>query len=188
MNSSLLTGIRLTVVCAIFFCGLYVAIVSAASLMSSDKGDPETVHFKSKTYYKNVGQVFNQSGYFWSRPSAVDYNGAGSGGSNKGPSNPDYLKTVEKRVDDFLAKNPTVKREQVPAELVTASGSGLDPDISPAAAYVQVDRLVKETGLPATVISTIIKNNTEKPLMGLFGPEKVNVLKLNIALAQFRSK
>src|SRR5437879_2650697 len=87
--------------------------------------------------YENVGQKFTKDKYFWVRPSAVDYNAAGSGGSNKGPSNPDYLKQVQDRIDTFMVHNPTVKKSEVPAEMVTASGSGLDPDISPAGAAVQ---------------------------------------------------
>ena len=81
--------------------------------------------------YANIGQRFTDDKYFWSRPSAVAYNAAGSGGSNKGPCNPDYLKDVQAHIDSFLAHNPGVRAADIPAELVTYSGSGLDPDLSP---------------------------------------------------------
>ena len=96
-------------------------------------GKGETVSVNGKVVgYKLIGQKFTDDKYFWGRPSAVDYNAAGSAGSNKGPTNPDYLKTVQDRIDTFLVHNPGIKKEEIPSELVTASGSGLDPDISPA--------------------------------------------------------
>ncbi len=91
--------------------------------------------------YALEGQNFSSDKYFMSRPSAAGYNAAGSSGSNKGPTNPDYLKDVQSRIDSFLVHNKTVQKEQIPAELVTASGSGLDPDLSPAGAYIQVARI-----------------------------------------------
>jgi K+-transporting ATPase ATPase C chain len=136
--------------------------------------------------YANEGQKFTKDEYFWSRPSAVDYNAAGSGGSNKGPSNPDYLKQVEGRIQDFLKHNPGVTRAQIPAELVTASGSGLDPDLSPAGAQVQVARVAKARGLSADQLTKLVDEHTEKPMLGLFGPAKVNVLKLNVALDELK--
>ncbi|HQY12236.1 MAG TPA: potassium-transporting ATPase subunit C, partial [Ferruginibacter sp.] len=120
------------------------------------------------------------------RPSAVDYNAAGSAGSNKGPKNPDYLKQVQDRIDSFLVHNPGVKKEEIPAELVTASGSGLDPDISPAGASVQVKRIAAVRKLAEATIISLIDKQTEKPLLGFMGPAKVNVLKLNIALDKLK--
>ena len=105
-------------------------------------GKGETVIVNGKVVgYANIGQKFTDDKYFWGRPSAVDYNAAGSAGSNKGPINPDYLKQCRTELIAFLVHNPGVKKEEIPAELVTASGSGLDPDISPAGAYVQVKRI-----------------------------------------------
>jgi K+-transporting ATPase ATPase C chain len=123
---------------------------------------------------------------FWPRPSAVDYNAAGSGGSNKGPNNPDYLAEVKTRIDTFVLKNPTVKRSEVPSELVTASGSGLDPNISVEGAKVQVDRIAKTRNIDKQKVLEVVTKNTEKPLLGILGPEKINVLKLNIALDQIK--
>ena len=132
--------------------------------------------------YTLEGQPFTQDKYFWSRPSAVAFNAAGSGGSNKGPSNPDYLKDVAARIDSFLAHNPGIQRKDIPSELVTFSGSGLDPDLSPEAAYIQVSRIAKVRNLTEDRVRAIIDVNLEKPLLGLLGPEKVNVLKLNLSL------
>jgi K+-transporting ATPase ATPase C chain len=98
----------------------------------------------------------------------------------------DYLKDVEKRIADFLKHNPDVKRSEIPAEMVTASGSGLDPDLSPAGAKIQVMRIAKVRNLPAAQVNKLVDDNTEQPLLGLFGPAKVNVLKLNIALSEIK--
>ncbi len=136
--------------------------------------------------YANVGQKFTDDKYFWSRPSAIDYNAAGSAGSNKGPSNPDYLKQVQGRIDTFLVHNPGIKKEEIPSELVTASGSGLDPDLSPKGAYVQVPRIAKRRNISEEKIKALVAQQIEKPLLGLLGPQKINVLKLNIELDKLK--
>jgi potassium-transporting ATPase KdpC subunit len=117
----------------------------------------------------------------------VDYKADASAGSNKGPTNPDYLnKDIKGRIDTFLKHNPTVKVEQIPAELVTASGSGLDPDLSPAGAKIQVARVAQARGLSEQQVLALVNAHTEGPLLGLFGPSKVNVLKLNVALDELK--
>jgi K+-transporting ATPase ATPase C chain len=136
--------------------------------------------------YAEIGQKFDQDKYFWSRPSAVAYNAAGSAGSNKGPTNPDYLKDVQSKIDTFLAHNPGVKKEEIPAELVTYSGSGLDPDISPEGAYVQVARIAKTRKIREEKIRELIAQHIQKSLLGFLGPEKINVLKLNVALDEMK--
>ncbi len=145
------------------------------------------LHHNGKTYYANIGQSFTEDKYFNSRPSAVNYNAAGSVGSNKGPSNPDYLAQVQARIDTFIVHNPSVKKSDIPSELVTASGSGLDPNISVEAAEVQVDRIAKERNISTEALQQLIINQTEKPLAGMFGPEKLNVLKLNLALDNLKN-
>ena len=112
----------------------------------------------------------------------MDYNAAGSGGSNKSAGNPDYLKTVQARIDTFMVYNPDVKKEDIPAELVTASASGLDPHLSPEAAYVQIPRVAKLRGIPADRLKQLVDANTQPPVLGVLGVATVNVLKLNIAL------
>ena len=128
-----------------------------------------------------VGQAFSGDGYFQGRPSAVEYHGAASGGSNKGPSNPDYLAQVDARMDTFLAHNPGVSRSQVPSELVTASGSGLDPHLSPVAARIQAARVARVRGLGLRQVLSLLDLHTEMPLLG---PPVVHVLRLNLAMDQ----
>ena len=130
----------------------------------------------------NIGQKFTKNTYFWGRPSAVDYKANASAGSNKGPTNAIYLKEVELRIDTFLVYHPYLKRSEVPVEMVTASGSGLDPDITPECAYVQAERVAKARGMSTEAVRSVVEEQIEKPLLGFFGPAKVNVLKLNVAL------
>lgn len=182
MKKYLFSSIRLTIALAIVCIGLYSVVVFAAGKFTSGKGYGQTITVNGHKYYSNIGQKFTQDKYFWSRPSAVDYNAAGSAGSNKGPTNPEYLALVKARIDTFLVHNPGVKPSQIPSELITASGSGLDPDISVPAAEIQVARIAAIRNIPAPQIELLIKSNTEKPLLGVFGMEKINVLKLNIAL------
>ncbi|WP_426580954.1 K(+)-transporting ATPase subunit C [Mucilaginibacter sp. R-33] len=183
MKTYLLPSIKLTLILIVLTAGIYPLAIAGIGKFTPGKGDGETITYKGRVVgYANIGEKFTKDEYFWGRPSAVDYNAAGSGGSNKGPSNPDYLKQVEGRIEDFLKHNPGVTRSQIPAELVTASGSGLDPDLSPAGAKVQVARVAKVRGLSADVVSKLVDEHTEQPMLGLFGPAKVNVLKLNVAL------
>ncbi|MBB6126709.1 K(+)-transporting ATPase subunit C [Mucilaginibacter lappiensis] len=189
MKTYLLPSLKLTVILLVILAGIYPLAIAAVGKLTPGHGDGQTIQYKGRTVgYANMGQKFTKDEYFWSRPSAVDYHADGSGGSNKGPSNPDYLKDVEKRIQDFMKHNPGVSRAEIPAELVTASGSGLDPDLSPAGAKVQVARIAHIRGISAERINNIVDAATEKPLLGLFGPAKVNVLKLNLALDQLKAK
>jgi potassium-transporting ATPase KdpC subunit len=184
---SFLIPIKLTLVLIIICAGVYPLLIAFAGKMAPGGGKGETVQVNGKVVgYANIGQKFTEDKYFWGRPSAVDYNAAGSAGSNKGPSNPDYLKTVQDRIDSFLVHNPGVKKEEIPAEMVTASGSGLDPDISPASAYLQVIRIAAVRSLPDEKVKSLVEAHINKPLFGLLGPSKVNVLKLNVALDELK--
>lgn len=182
MKKTLLQAVKLTVICLVCFSGIYTAIVFGIAQAMPNRGKGNVVTYNGKSYYSNIGQSFTKEGYFHSRPSAVAYNAAGSGGSNKGPSNPDYLAEVQQRIDTLLIENPGMEREDIPAEMVTASGSGLDPHISAASAKFQMKRIAKARRIDVSALETLIKQNTDKPLAGLFGPEKINVLELNIAL------
>ena len=180
-------SIKLTIVFIILCAVLYPLFIAAVAKLAPGAGKGETISVNGKIVgYANIGQKFTEDKYFWGRPSAVDYNAAGSGGSNKGPSNPDYLKLVQERVDSFLVHNPSIKKEEIPAELVTASGSGLDPDLSPLGAKVQVKRIAAVRKLEESKILGLIDKQTEKPLLGMFGPPKVNVFKLNIELDKLK--
>lgn len=183
MKTYLFPSLKITVILLVILAGLYPLLIAAVGKLTPGGGDGVTVTFKGKVVgYANVGQKFTKDEYFWSRPSAVDYHADGSGGSNKGPSNPDYLKDVEGRIQNFLKHNPGVTRAQIPAELVTASGSGLDPDLSPDGAKVQAARIAKVRNLTTDKVLALVNEHTEKPLLGMFGPAKVNVLQLNVAL------
>lgn len=184
MKNNILPAIKLTVVCIAVFAVLYpLSIWGIAYFIAPNHGEGEVLSQKGRVVgYALIGQSFTQDKYFNGRPSAVGYNASGSGGSNKGPTNSDYLTSVKFAVDTFLLKNPMVKREDVPVELVTASGSGLDPDISPKAALVQVPRIAKARNVSEDKLKELIKEHTQSPLLGFMGPAKVNVLKLNIAL------
>jgi len=167
--------------------GLYTLLIWVVAQAAPNNGQGETITANNKVVgYKLEGQSFTDDKYFNSRPSAVGYNAAGSGASNKGSSNPDYLKDVQNRIDTFLVHNPSVKKEDIPSELVTASGSGLDPDLSPKGAYVQVSRIAKTRNISAEKIKALVAQQIQKPLLGLFGPEKVNVLQLNIELDKLK--
>lgn len=183
MKKNVLISLKLTVVMILLCAVLYPLLIAGISKMTPGGGKGVTVTVNGKVVgYERIGQKFTEDKYFWGRPSSVDYNAAGSAGSNKGPSNPDYLQVVQDRIDSFLVHNPGVKKEDIPVDLVTASGSGLDPDISPAAAYVQARRIATIRKIPAEKLKTLIDNHIDKPLGGMLGPSKVNVLKLNIAL------
>jgi K+-transporting ATPase ATPase C chain len=178
MKNHWLISIKLTLVTLTIFGILYpLAITGIAYITAHDHGRGD-LHL--------IGQSFKSDKYFNGRPSAVDYNAAAAGGSNKGPTDIDYLAQVEQRIDDFLARNPTVKREDIPVDLVTASGSGLDPHISIKAATIQADRIATARGLMKQSVIEVIEANRERSLLGLFGPDRVNVLNLNIALDQIK--
>ncbi|MFC4230977.1 K(+)-transporting ATPase subunit C [Parasediminibacterium paludis] len=187
MKQHILPAIKLTAICIVVFCGLYSLVILGIAQIAPNKGEGETVMVNGKIKgYALEGQSFTQDKYFYSRPSAAGYNAAGSSGSNKGPSNPDYLKDVRSRIDTFLVHNPTVAKSEIPSDLVTASGSGLDPDISVKGALVQVDRIAKERKVAPEKIKALVEKSIEKPLAGLFGTEKINVLALNIELDKLK--
>jgi len=131
-----------------------------------------------------IGQPFSDPKYFWGRLSAtapMPYNGAASVGSNLGPANPALTDAAKARIDALRAADPD-NQAPVPVDLVTASGSGLDPQISPAAARYQAARVARVRGLPVERVESLIAANTEAPALGVLGEPGVNVLKLNLAL------
>ncbi len=133
---------------------------------------------------KLIGQYFDKPEYFWSRPSATSpfpYNAAASSGSNLGPTNPALLDAVKARVAALRAVDPG-NDSPIPVDLVTASGSGLDPHISPAAALYQVKRVARARGLDESTVHTLVTQHTEGRQFGLLGERRVNVLQLNLSL------
>lgn len=150
-----------------------------------------------------VGQEFTQDCFLKGRPSAVHYNtyqenadgtkvyadgtpftGLTSGSANYGPSNPQLTQRVQKDMEAFLAANEDVKPEDIPTDLMTASGSGLDPHISPESAAIQLPAISKASGLSMETLEQIVANNTPKKLLGIFGEETVNVLGVNVEIAE----
>lgn len=131
-----------------------------------------------------IGQNFSSPRYFWGRPSATSpypYNGAFSSGSNSGPSNPDFLATVQQRVNTIKA-SCAGNNALVPVDLVTASASGLDPEISPLAALYQIPRIAKARNIPEEVLHILVERNTQERFGMILGEPRVNVLQLNLAL------
>lgn len=143
-----------------------------------------------------VGQDFTDPRYMKSRPSAVNYNtytaeqkangeygGLASGSNNYAPTNPALVERVTADIKEFLAANPDVKQEDIPTDLLTASGSGLDPHISLESAAVQIPALVGTTGLDEAVLQQIVKDNSQGKVLGIFGENRVNVLGVNLDIA-----
>lgn len=143
-----------------------------------------------------VGQDFTEDYYFHGRVSSINYNiyteeekesgeyqGVSSGSFNYSNSNPELEKRIEEDIHEFMEKHPNVEREEIPSDLLTASGSGLDPHISPEAAEVQVATVAEKSGLSEEEVEKIVEENTEHKVLGIFGEERVNVLKCNLAIA-----
>jgi K+-transporting ATPase ATPase C chain len=128
-----------------------------------------------------IAQEFKRPEYFRPRPSAAGYNAASTGGSNYGPSNPDHLKAVQERID-AIVKEEGVQPSQIPSELVTASGAGMDPDIPPAAAELQAARVASSRKVEIGRVHELIAAHTEAPTWGFLGRARINVLELNLAL------
>lgn len=181
MKKDIFSSIRIVLTfCVVLSLGYVLVLWIFAKCAGPAKGAPEKVMYEGRVVgAANVGQTFTDSVYFWGRPSAVDYDASSSGGSNYGPTDSVYLSIVEARIDNFLLAHPYLDRSEVPSEMVTASGSGLDPDISPEAARVQVLRVAKARGVSADSVEAILSKHVEEPLLG---PAKVNVLKLNVEL------
>ncbi len=134
-----------------------------------------------------IGQTFAAPGYFHGRPSAAGdkgYDASNSSGSNLGPTNKTLISTVQQRLKDVIEANPGIDAHQVPIDLVTASGSGLDPEISPAAADIQVARVAKARGIGEDDVRLLIRQNTRSRYLGVLGEAGVNVLSLNLGAGQ----
>lgn len=137
---------------------------------------------------KLIGQNFDEPKYFHSRPSAVNYDAAGSAGSNLGPSSKKLMTQVQNRIKQVRAENNIPANKTIPADMVLTSASGLDPHISVENAMVQLPRVAKERNLPEAKIKELIKESTEHDFVGLWGQSAVNVLKLNLELDKLSKK
>ena len=189
---TLLKSIKITLVFCVFFSVFYILVLWLfAQVAGPNRGNAEVVTLNGKVVgAANVGQTFTEEKYFWGRPSCAGdgYDASSAAGSKLGPTNREDLAEVEARIDTFLIHHPYLARKDVPAEMVTASASGLDPDITPQSAYVQVKRVAQARGMDVEEVRRVVDKAVEKPLLGIFGTEKVNVLKLNIALEELKNR
>lgn len=135
-----------------------------------------------------IGQSFSNPALFHGRVSSIDYKAEASGSNNYGPSNPDMLQRTKDSILQWQKDNPDVPVSELPVDLITNSGSGLDPHISPAAARVQIPRISGLTGISAERLGQLVTEATEGRDLGLFGEERVNVLKLNLTLSELTKR
>jgi K+-transporting ATPase ATPase C chain len=177
-------GILFTIVSMVLVGGVYhVAIWVAGQAVFSAQAEGSLIRRADGTVVGSrlIAQKFTRPEYFQPRPSGVDYNAASTGGTNYGPSNPDHLKAVQERLD-ALTKLEGVAPAQVPSEMVTASGGGMDPHIPPNAATLQAARVASSRKVDVSRVQELIAAHTEGPTFGFLGRSRVNVLELNLAL------
>lgn len=182
----MLKNLRICLVLLII-CGLAypMAVTGLSALTMPAKAEGSLIESNGKVVGSElIGQMFKDPKYFSGRVSSIEYNAAGSGSGNYAPSNKDMIERTKKDIETFLAANPDVKKEDIPPDLLTNSGSGLDPHISPLAAEIQVTRIAKERGIKEEKLYQLIKDKTEGRQLGIFGEPRVNVLELNMALDQ----
>ncbi|TCP58152.1 K+-transporting ATPase ATPase C chain [Tumebacillus sp. BK434] len=171
-------------------CGLLypLSVTGVAQTLLPDQAKGSLVYNDQQEVIgsKLIGQTFASPQYFHGRISSIGYDAAASGSPNYAPSNPELIRRTEAAVSQWKEDNPEVPVDRLPADLVTNSGSGLDPHISPAAALAQVPRVSQQTGLDEAELKRLIDANTDRPLWGIFGEPGVNVLLLNLAVNKQR--
>lgn len=188
----LMISIVLMILCGLLF-PILLSGISAVIFPRQAKGSLVEVNGEA-VGAEYVGQKFTEPYFMKGRPSAVEYNtydeeageeaSLASGSANYGATNPELKKRVEEDMDAFLAENPGVKKEDIPTDLMTASGSGLDPHISPASAMIQIPAISRASGISETDLKRIVEDHTEGKLLGIFGEETVNVLGVNVDIAE----
>jgi potassium-transporting ATPase KdpC subunit len=184
MRSEMTRAIRFTLATMLLFGGAYpVALWALGRAAFREQADGSLIRRADGTIAGSrlIAQAFERPEYFHPRPSAVDYDAGAAGGSNYGPSNPEQLKAVKARLDAIMALE-RVPPNRVPSEMVTASGSGLDPDIPPDAAALQAPRVARARGVAVDRVQALVAAHTQAPAWGFFGRPRVNVLELNLAL------
>jgi potassium-transporting ATPase KdpC subunit len=168
------------------FCGIIYpfAMTGLAQVLMPDQANGSLVRKADGVVVGSslIGQSFRSPRYFNGRVSSISYDAAASGSNNYGPSNPVMLERVKSDMAAFLQANPGVEQSDIPGDLLTNSGSGLDPHISPQAAMIQVPRIAKERNIDPERLYALIRGQVEPPLWGVFGEARVQVLALNLAL------
>jgi K+-transporting ATPase ATPase C chain len=184
MLSDIKRGVRYTIVTmALFGGGYHLLMWGIGRTIFPRQAEGSLIRREDGTVVGSslIAQAFTRPEYFHPRPSGVDYNAASTGGTNYGPSNPDHLKAVQERLD-AVTQEEGVSPAQVPSEMVTASGGGLDPHIPPNVAELQVARVARARNVDPNRIRELVRAHTEAPAVGVFGRNRINVLELNLAL------
>lgn len=195
-KQALLISLIMFVLCGFFY---PFAVTGIAQVLFNHQANGSLIDMDGKTVgSEHLGQAFTAPEYFWGRVSAINYNvytkedtvpdkngetaynGVSSGTFNYAPSNPELQKRIEVDIETFLKANPKVNREQIPADLMTASGSGLDPHISVDAAIIQIERVAQASGISVEEVKEIVKKHTENRVLGVMGEDKVNFLAANL--------
>jgi len=199
MKKAILVSIVLMILCGIIY---PLVLTGISQLVLNKKANGNMVVVDGKEVGSElIGQNFTDPKFFRGRVSSVKYNtytegdtrpnkegktaysGVGSGSQNLAPSSKELQERVEKDIEDFLKSNPGVKKEDIPTDLLTSSGSGLDPNISPKAAAIQIPAISKASGISKTDLQKIVDKYTEGKSLGIFGEPRVNILKVNIEIA-----
>ncbi|MDR6124108.1 K+-transporting ATPase ATPase C chain [Bacillus sp. SLBN-46] len=170
--------------------GYHLLVTGIANMIAPEKANGSLLYDEKGQVVGStlIGQKFDDPKLFQGRVSSIEYNAAGSGTNNYAPSNEDMIKRTKESVENWKKENPDVPVDQVPIDLVTNSGSGLDPHISPEAALAQIPRIQKLAGIDKGQLEDLVEKNTEGKELGLFGEPRVNVLKLNLDLKQLLEK
>ena len=198
IRQALVFSIVMVVICGLLY---PLALTGVSQLTMHNKANGSLVYVDGEAVGAEfVGQDFSDPRLFKCRPSAVNYNtytqedkdngnygGVSSGSSNYGATNPELKKRVNAEIEAFLKANPDVKREDLPVDLFTVSGSGLDPHITTEAAIIQIPAIAKASGISEDELHKIVENNTEGKVFGVFGEERVNVLGCNIEISKLIS-
>lgn len=188
MLKTFYSSLMMTLVLAVILCGAYpFAVTVVGKILFKDKANGSFISVGGRVVgSKLIGQAFSKPEYFHPRPSSAGtgYDAANSSGSNLGPTNSKLEDAVKANVDAVLKENPALKFGHIPVDMVTASGSGLDPHISPENAYAQADRVALARKMNIGEMKKIIENHIESPQWGIFGEPVVNVLVLNMDLDQ----
>ncbi|KUP24146.1 potassium-transporting ATPase subunit KdpC [Paenibacillus sp. DMB5] len=191
-KASALFGILRLSAVMIILCGILYPLASTALaqvLLPSQANGSLLKNSSGQTVGSElIGQSFSNPALFHGRVSSIDYKAEASGSNNYGPSNPDMLQRTKDSILQWQKDNPDVPVSELPVDLITNSGSGLDPHISPAAARVQIPRISGLTGISAEQLGQLVTEVTEGRDLGLFGEERVNVLKLNLALSELTKR
>jgi potassium-transporting ATPase KdpC subunit len=199
IRKSLMLSIVMLVLCGFIY---PLAMTGISQLAFNKKANGSIVMFNGKEVGSElIGQNFTDPRFFHGRVSAINYNtytvsdtkpdsqgnvaykGVSSGSSNLGPSNKALTERVQKDMDNFLKNHPSIKKEDIPTDLLTSSASGLDPDVSPDSAKIQIGAVSKATGISTDDLNDIISRNTKGRTLGIFGEPRVNVLMVNLEIA-----